>query len=97
MNKAVRNRLFLYVVIGTIIIGINANSLMSSYKELVGKQNERDQLQAEMMDLEEEQTYLKEELIKFEDPEYILIYAKKNHLFTEEGTIKFRIPNKTSE
>jgi len=97
MSKAVRNRLFVYLVVGTIVIAINANSLMSSYQEVVSSKEERDQLQAAMLDLQKEQEYLEEELVKFEDPEYILIYAKKNHMFTEEGTVKFRIPNKASE
>ncbi len=96
MSKAVRNRMVLYVMIGGVFIFFSVSSVLSSHSDLVVLEKEKNRLSINMTELVEEQEYLEEELIRFEDPYYVLNYAKKNHLFTEDGTIKFRIPNKTS-
>jgi|GEM_PF-3445491 len=97
MNKQLRNRLVVYIIIMLIIFVFNIVDVSPQYQELLMKENERDELQLFNLQLIEDEKYLAEELVKFDDPEYVINYAKKNHLFTEKGTIKFRIPNKNSE
>ena len=55
------------------------------------KKQEKKILLAEQKRLKEEEAYLKDQVIKFRDPDYLARYAREKYLFSTDGELIIKI------
>lgn len=79
--------MILYFFVNSIQYLININKL----------ENEEKRLAQELSDLKSEESNLKTEIQKLQDPDYIARYARENYLYSKDGEYVIRIEPKAPE
>ncbi|MDD2518761.1 MAG: septum formation initiator family protein [Bacilli bacterium] len=79
--------MILYFFVNSVQYIININKL----------ENEEKRLAQELSDLKSEESNLKTEIQKLQDPDYIARYARENYLYSKDGEYVIRIEPKEPE
>jgi cell division protein DivIC len=84
---------FLVVVIFGILMG---KTLLEQRAILQEKQDRKEAVEQELIQLQKEQQRLEEEIVKLNDDEYIAKIARRDYFMSEDGEIIFNLPEDSS-
>lgn len=84
---------FLVVVIFGILMG---KTLLEQRAILQEKQDRKEAVEQELVQLQKEQQRLEEEIVKLNDDEYIAKIARRDYFMSEDGEIIFNLPEDSS-
>lgn len=93
-KRKVKRRIFLFFIIFGSIIGYLSYNLMSNIKKILDIRKEEKELLSKLDNLEEEENVLNSDIKKLEDPEYVAKYAREKYLYSKDGELIIRIPEK---
>lgn len=65
--------------------------MFSVWKQLLQTKKDKDFYTEELAKLEEEEEYLKVEVEKLQDPDYVARYAREQYLYSKDGEFNIRI------
>ncbi len=83
-------KLLISLIIGYIAF-YNLYGLVKNILVIIEKKQEKKILLAEQKRLKEEEAYLKDQVIKFRDPDYLARYAREKYLFSTDGELIIKI------
>ena len=91
-SKKTRRRILIISTFTIIITGFVIFNTIKIWFMVVDKKREQEFLKAELLQLEEEEGYLKNEVEKLKDPDYVARYAREKYLYSKDGEFTIRIP-----
>lgn len=92
ITKQTKRRLFLILMLtATTLLAFSFN-LYTLLSQIIGKNREAVILQQQIVSLEDEEAYLKVEVEKLNDPDYVARYARERYLYSKDGEFTIRIP-----
>ncbi len=97
VSRKARRRLTImtFLLIG-LIVGLGV-SFFNNWTTILENKKEARQLKEQYDELLEKETALKSEVTKLQDPDYVARYAREKYLYSKNGEIIIRIPEKSSE
>ena len=95
VTKKSKRRLLIFGIISVIAIGYFFVTLVSYSYSYISLKSEEINLNNELISLQEKKEFLKNEIVKLNDPEYVIRYAKENYLYSEDGEYVLKIDNST--
>lgn len=91
INKFVRRRLILFGIIAGSIGGSLIYSLVTQANILKEKTEQRERLQAQLIQLEKNEKELNQEIENLNDPEYLGKLARRDYFLSKKGEIIFQL------
>ena len=95
-HKAKRRVTILTILLIGLIVGLGAN-FFSNFAAILENKKEVAKLSTEYDELLEKESSLKSEVTKLQDPDYVARYAREKYLYSKNGEIIIRIPDKEKE
>ncbi len=92
ITKKSKRRILLVCVVTLGLISLLLINMFSVWKQIFEKRKEREFYIEELANLEEEEKYLKLEVEKLQDPDYVARYAREQYLYSKDGEFNIRIP-----
>ena len=92
ISKKTKRRLFTIVLITHTIATLFLINVGKMFFQIMEKREEEAFLIEELKRLENEEAYLKVEVEKLNDPDYVARYARERYLYSKDGEITIRIP-----
>ena len=89
-----KKRLFSLVLISLVIIGFTTFTIGKYWVEIYEKYREKKELEKEYVTLKEKEAELRVDADKLQDPDYIARYAREKYLYSKDGEIILKIPEK---
>ena len=80
-----------------VLLGYLVASVFKDWVTIFKNKNEKIALTNKYDALLEDETKLKSELNKLQDPEYVTRYIREKYLYSKDGEIIIRIPSENSE
>jgi len=93
-NKKIKIRIFLFFVFFGIIIGSLSYNFFSNVNKIITIKKEKQVLSEKLIDLKVDEEGLYSDIKKLEDPEYVARYAREKYMYSKDGEIIIRIPDK---
>jgi cell division protein DivIC len=90
-KKTKRRVLLITSLTVTVFLAFSFN-LWKTLSQVIDKNSEAKVLQKEMQRLEDEEMYLKVEVEKLNDPEYVARYAREKYFYSKNGEFTIKIP-----
>lgn len=91
LTKKSKRRVLL-ICVGTLtFISLITVNIFSVWKQLLEKREEKLFYIEELEKLKEEEAYLKVEVEKLQDPDYVARYAREQYLYSKDGEFNIRI------
>lgn len=87
-----KRRLIAFFAVATVVFGILVSSIFTQNDRLAKKQQEKEDLLAELEAVEEQQEKLKLQINKLKDDDYVAKLARKEYFLSDDGEIIFTIP-----
>ncbi len=85
-----RVTLIVMLTIGILVVfSLNVLKMLSQINE---KNLEASFLKEEILRLQDEEAYLRVEVEKFNDPDYVARYARERYLYSKDGEFTIKIP-----
>ncbi len=84
-----RIRIYLMIFIGLVFLLIN--SVYSDWRQILSNNKLKEELQTKYVNLLEEEKRLSSEVIKLQDKEYILLYAREKFGYSKDGELVIQI------
>lgn len=91
LTKKSKRRVLLISVVTISLISLILINMFSVWKQLIEKREEKIFYTKELEKLEEEEEYLKVEVQKLQDPDYVARYAREQYLYSKDGEFNIRI------
>jgi cell division protein DivIC len=91
ITKKSRRRLFLIVTMTIAILMVFSFNVSRLFSQVMGKNKEAEVLISKKEDLKDEENYLKVQVDKLNDPDYIARYAREKYLYSKDGEFTIRI------
>lgn len=91
ISKKTKRRVLLISIVTISLISLILVNLVLVWKEIGQKSKEKKFYSAELKRLEEEEAYLKVEVEKLQDPDYVARYAREQYLYSKDGELNIRI------
>ena len=91
LTKKSKRRVLLISIFTISLISLLLINIFSVWKELIVKRNEKVFYTKELKKLKEEEDYLKVEVEKLKDPDYVARYAREQYLYSKDGEFNIRI------
>ena len=91
LTKKSKRRVLLISIFTISLISLFLINIFSVWKELIVKKNEKVFYTQELKKLKEEEDYLKVEVEKLKDPDYVARYAREQYLYSKDGEFNIRI------
>lgn len=91
LTKKSKRRVLLISIFTISLISLLLINIFSVWKELIVKRNEKIFYTQELKKLKEEEDYLKVEVEKLKDPDYVARYAREQYLYSKDGEFNIRI------
>ncbi|WP_223703324.1 FtsB family cell division protein [Sutcliffiella deserti] len=95
-RRGLYRRLSLFFVIVAVFGILIGKTLLEQRAILQEKQDRKEAVEQELVQLEQEQHRLEEEIVKLNDDEYIAKIARRDYFMSEDGEIIFNIPDDSS-
>ena len=92
-KKAKRRMLFSFAIL-IAIVGTIFSSTMSDWKQISANRSQAKELSKEYKKLVNQEEFLRAEVTKFQDPEYIARYAREKYLYSLPDELIIRIPRR---
>lgn len=96
-RKRLVRRLSFFAIITFATAYFMISTLISQASMIEQKQAEKEKLEQELSQLKEDQSALKEEIVKLNDKEYISKLARRDYFLSDSNEIIFTIPDEKSE
>mgnify|MGYP000865801485 CR=1 FL=1 len=93
-KRVVLRRLSIFLVLAAVITCIMASTIISQNKAEAKKLEEKEQMVKELALLKNEESLLKDEIVKLKDDDYIAKLARKEYFLSEKDEIIFTLPEK---
>ena len=90
--KKKAKRIATFGVLSIILVITIFLTLFSVILDIVDKYQEKNQLNAELIALQEKEKELETDVKKLEDPEYLARYAREKYFYSKDGELILRIP-----
>jgi len=91
LTKKSKRRVLLISVVTIALISLILVNIFSVWKQILEKREEKVFYTAELKKLKEEEAYLKVEVEKLQDPDYVARYAREQYLYSKDGELNIRI------
>lgn len=91
LTKKSKRRVLLISIVTISLISLILINMFSVWKQLIEKREEKIFYTKELEKLEEEEKYLKVEVQKLQDPDYVARYAREQYLYSKDGEFNIRI------
>lgn len=91
LTKKSKRRVLLISIVTISLISLILINMFSVWKQLIEKREEKIFYTKELEKLEEEEEYLKVEVQKLQDPDYVARYAREQYLYSKDGEFNIRI------
>ena len=91
LTKKSKRRVLLISVVTISLISLIVVNIFSVWKQLLDKREEKLFYTEELEKLKEEEAYLKVEVEKLQDPDYVARYAREQYLYSKDGEFNIRI------
>jgi cell division protein DivIC len=92
LSKKTKRRIFIVSIITVgIMIAITYNVFLV-WDKIIDLKSEKSLLTQNLSKMEEKENYLKEEVQKLKDPDYIARYAREKYLFSKDGEFTIKMP-----
>lgn len=90
-SRKSKRRVVLISIITIGLISLLLVNMFSVWKDILKKRKEKEFYTGELSRLEEEEEYLKVEVEKLQDPDYVARYAREEYLYSKDGEFNIRI------
>ena len=90
-TKHCKRRLTVFGTISLIVIVLFVYNLISYISTVKRLENQEKELKNRLVELQNDNTNLKEEIEKLKNPEYLAKYARENFLYSKDGEYIIRI------
>lgn len=87
-------RIFSLGLISLVIIGVTTFTIGKYWVEIYNKYKEKKDLDKKYVELKEKEERLRVDADKLQDKDYIARYAREKYLFSKDGEIILKIPEK---
>jgi len=94
LKKRAFKRFLVLLPCTLVLLVVLVTSIGKYWVDIVGKYQENEQLNQKLIALKEKEIQLAVDVEKLEDPEYIARYAREKYLFSKDGEIILKIPEK---
>lgn len=91
ITKKSKRRVLLIFVVTIVLSSLLLVNLFSVWNQLLEKRKEKLFYIEQLAKLEEENAYLKVEVEKLQDPDYVARYAREQYLYSKDGEFNIRI------
>lgn len=91
VSKGAKRRWLLMSLITIIILSAFSLNIYDVFSKVIIKNNEALSLKREIKRLADEEQYLKVEVEKLNDPDYVARYARERYLYSRNGEFTIRI------
>lgn len=91
ITKKSRRRLFLIVTMTIAILMVFSFNVSRLFSQVMSKNKEAEELINKREELKDEESYLKVQVDKLNDPDYIARYAREKYLYSKDGEFTIRI------
>ncbi len=91
LTKKSKRRVLLISIGAIILISLISVNLFSVWRQILIKRQEKIFYTEELNKLKEEEAYLKVEVEKLQDPDYVARYAREQYLYSKDGELNIRI------
>ena len=91
LTKKSKRRVLLISAVTISLISLIVVNIFSVWKQLLDKREEKLFYTEELEKLKEEEAYLKVEVEKLQDPDYVARYAREQYLYSKDGEFNIRI------
>ena len=91
LTKKSKRRVLLISIVTITLISLILVNMFSVWKQLIIKRQEKVFYAEELKKLKEEEAYLKVEVEKLQDPDYVARYAREQYLYSKDGELNIRI------
>lgn len=91
ITKKSKRRVILISIFTISLISLLLVNIFSVWKQLLKKSEEKAFYTKELKRLQEEEEYLKVEVEKLKDPDYVARYAREQYLYSKDGEFNIRI------
>ncbi len=92
ISKQTKRRLTLFMLSTLFTLSVLFVNVWKIASQVIEKNAEALFLKGEIKRLEDEEAYLKVEVEKFNDPDYVARYARERYLYSKDGEFTIRIP-----
>lgn len=93
-NKKAKIRIVLFFIIFGTIIGYLSYNFFSNVDKIIKINDEKLILKDKLAALQNEEDELNSDIKKLKDPEYVARYAREKYMYSKDGEIIIRIPDK---
>ena len=87
-------RLCLFMPVCLILVAVIFTSVGSYWVQIAEKYKEKNRLEEEIIALKEKEEELKVDVERLEDPDYVARYAREKYMYSKEGEIILRLPDR---
>ena len=91
VTKKDKRRIFLVLIITVSLIFLMSFNILSIWTQIINMQKEKVIVSNKLNELKEEEQYLKVEVEKLQNPDYVARYAREKYLFSRDGEFNIRI------
>ena len=96
-KRGLRRRLTVIGIVASLVVIFAGVGLISQYGMIQANKAEKDELQAEMEELEANEDHLEREIMNYQDEEYITEVARKDYYMSKPGETLFQLPEQEDE
>lgn len=93
-NSASKNRLILFGGLSILSIFYFVGTLFDNVISLKELTKEQATLEQNLSDLKDEEDYLKNEIVKLKDPEYLARFVRKQYMYSKDGEYVLKLEEK---
>lgn len=91
ISKKSKRRVILISIVSIGLISLLLVNMFSVWKDILQKRKEKEFYTEELSRLVEEEEYLKVEVEKLQDPDYVARYAREEYLYSKDGEFNIKI------
>ncbi len=92
LSRKTKGRIFFVSIFTIGIIVAILYNVFSVWNKILELKNQKNFLTKELAKMQDEEQYLKGEVEKLKDPDYIARYAREKYLFSKDGEFTIKIP-----
>jgi len=93
ISKLSKRRLLIFGTVSLVLVGYFVVSAIYSFSKIYSMNKQNEFLMKKLEDLKDEEQYLKTEIVKLQDPDYVARYAREKYLYSKDGEYIIRIPD----